>query len=402
MQVDIELKQTIRAIDLALSAGRKRQSAKTGFVHGFATDDFALDTIPVYENFCFAFALFRQKTAESIQEGKQILERLFAFQTEAGDFPTYLHEFPKCFDFHLSLKIAPILIHILNDFGFVLKEEFKSQIKKCLEKAIKPPQSPLWEHRYLACRGIRSVIDFKSLQSARDWFEAIVSLELLGERDFPIPYHEKLQVFLGDHFVQEKDNLQPIALEYVLAEKEGFSSRLLQDHLHQLHSAVLLPFTSTQKGMSDIALKENPPSIFWNSNEHLNSLCFPFGKWEGENRIIFEIVKPFEMGRNDIFEASIYCNASSDLRFQVNGEKGTVFYVGDVISILSSEAKFDLSFEILEGNGDFCGHLFLSNRPGQISCKGSDSYKAFDQCIGLRTLRRDDALKIGVNVTWKS
>lgn len=393
IQVDSVLKKTIRFIDLAMAAGRKRQSPKTGFVHGFATDDLALDTIPTYENFCFAFALFRQKTGESILEGKELIEKLLAFQTEDGNFPIYLHDYPKCWDVHLSLKIAPMLIHILREFSSVLKEDFKSKIEKCLQKAIVFPKNPSWEHRFLACKGIRP--NQIAPSSPDEWFEWIVSMQLFDQTSaYPIPYHAAFQMFLGNHSVQEKEKVQPVAIEYALAEQQGFSKRLMQDRLHQLHSALLFPLTSSCETYSDVVRKEESPCLFWASDERVNSLCFPQGKWEKENRIVFDLAHPSEIGRGDLFELSMYCNLSEDLAVRINGQRGMIFYLGDVVSIITSTRQIDISFDLLEGNGDFCGHLAQGNRPGQIACKGSHAYDAYDWHIGLRTLRRDYPVKV--------
>ena len=133
MSVD-ELKKQIRAVDLALAACRKRQSPRTGFVHLFAGEESSPDTIPIYENFLFAFALFRQKTAESVLEGKELVERLIGFQTECGNFPTYLHDFPRCWDHSLPLKVAPIAVQLLRAFGSVLGAELKALLEKSIEK----------------------------------------------------------------------------------------------------------------------------------------------------------------------------------------------------------------------------------------------------------------------------
>ena len=71
----------MRTIDLAYSAGKNRQSPRTGLVHG---EGLFADTISIYDNFCYAYALLCQKRAETVIEAKSILTRLFSFQTGAG------------------------------------------------------------------------------------------------------------------------------------------------------------------------------------------------------------------------------------------------------------------------------------------------------------------------------
>ena len=90
---------------IAMSAAKKRISSQTGFIHYWRDDPYLSrqDTIPSVENFIHAYALFRTKTVEHIQEGKALLEKLLAFEVD-GNFPIYLHEFPKCADSRLPAE----------------------------------------------------------------------------------------------------------------------------------------------------------------------------------------------------------------------------------------------------------------------------------------------------------
>ena len=56
------------------------------------------ELIPLYDNFCFAIALIRQKSVEGVREGQALLERLYAFQAPkglpcAGNFPSIFMTF---------------------------------------------------------------------------------------------------------------------------------------------------------------------------------------------------------------------------------------------------------------------------------------------------------------------
>jgi hypothetical protein len=76
-------------------------SKRTRFLHWDGPYEKKHDTIPIFENLCYATALMRLKEKESYLEGKELLDRLMAFQME-GKFPYALHDYPKClksFDF---------------------------------------------------------------------------------------------------------------------------------------------------------------------------------------------------------------------------------------------------------------------------------------------------------------
>src|SRR5690242_7429818 len=119
----------MKSIELAIKAGRVRQSPLTGFVHhNYENSERAAETIPVYENFCFALALFRTKSVENVLEAKALLERLFAFQALEG-FPIYLHEFPQVKSRKLEQKLAIVAQFFLRDFSSVLGDFLRSKLE---------------------------------------------------------------------------------------------------------------------------------------------------------------------------------------------------------------------------------------------------------------------------------
>ncbi len=64
-----------KPIELNLAAAKKRKSAQTGFIHYYP---FSLplephDTIPLYENFCYALALLRSRLSDHVLEAKSLL-----------------------------------------------------------------------------------------------------------------------------------------------------------------------------------------------------------------------------------------------------------------------------------------------------------------------------------------
>ncbi len=376
-----DLKKQIRAIDLAVAAGQKRRSPRTGFVHLFPNEE-ASDTIPLYENFCFAFALFRQKTAESVTIGKEIIGRLLAFQGADGNFPLYLHDFPRCYDFQMPLKVAPILIYLLRLFPGVLGD-LKPIIETALQKALslKPPEKPLWQNRYRACMGL-PLLPVDPLEfTAADWTDWVITSQLGGNSNLELPYDPALQLLMvSSRFaIQEKGEPRPNPLEWLLAEGQ-YSPRHLRDHPHQLLCAPLFP-----TAYAPLSLNETSFRRYW-SGSTLHSLV---GKG-----VVFDLPEGIEMGRGDLFEAALYCDISPETDIFIEGRRATSFRLGDTIIIQTPRLTMNLKFELTDGAGDFCGHIFRANRPSQI-CKG---YEAYDWQIGLRTLRRSSKAQIKITV----
>lgn len=402
-----DLKKQIRAVDLAVSSGRKRQSPRTGFVHLFSTDESASDTIPLYENFCFALALFRQKTSEAVLEGKELLERLLAFQAPHGNFPIYLHDFPRCWDPLLPLKIAPVLILLLRAFDSILGAELKEKLEYSLQKllecaeqrGLEKPYAPLWENRFLACIGRPlnplNTGDF----SAQDWFEWIVSTQIADWKEvFAIPYNAQLEVFIGvgSPEAQEKGEPRPSPIEWILAESSNgiSSSRLLRDHPDQLYCALLYPIDFTSCLDHDFAMQAGADGTYrlvWKGISLHSLAAFKASRisiQENQVELYYDLSQEMQIGREDLFEAAIYCDFSPETQIFIEGRKGTLFRLGETLSIKTPSLTIDVKCELLSGTGDFCGHLFRGNRPSQISCKGPLLYEAYDWQIGIRTLRR--------------
>jgi hypothetical protein len=129
--------------------------------------------------------------------------------------------------------------------------------------------------------------------------------------------------------------------------------------------------------MNDIV--KDGTSLYW-KEETIHSISAP-NSIDG----VFNLPLEFEMGRDDLVEVVYFCDASKELEIFIDGQKGTVFSLGQTITIKSSTRTFSLVFELLSGEGDFLGHISYSNRPNQIVKSGLD---AFDWKICLRTLRR--------------
>jgi hypothetical protein len=342
-------------VKLAVQAGRKRQSPRTGFVHDG-------EVIPIYENYCCAFALFRQKTKESVLEGKALLERLLALQCT----PVFFHDFPKCYDFQMPLKVAPMLIHLLRLFGPVLGD-LKEKIEEALKRLTRP-EKPAWENRYRACVGEPLLPVDTSQFSPQDWLEWVITSQLVGDSHFEIPYDEELQMILG-HDVQEKAEPRPHPIDWALAE-----GKIFKEHPLQLLAAPLFPISFTP-----IPWKPTSLRIFWKGTT-IHSLV---GKGT-----VFDLPEGGELG----FEASVFADINTSIF--VEGKKATVFRLGDKVTVKTSTKEISLRFQLTQGEGDFCGHIFRSNRPNQIE-KG---YETYDWQIGVRTLRRTPTAQLVVAI----
>jgi hypothetical protein len=372
---------------MAYAAGRKRQSSRTGFVHGADTNS---DTISIYDNFCFVYALLTQRKAAEILEAKALLLRLLDFQTADGAFPICLHDYPHSYDPYLGLKIAPILLRSLQ--GHIgCKDRIDAALQKILSFYQNKTLPPLWEFRYQICLGHKPpLIDVPPEQIWEYW----ISLQFLQTPtcDF---YYPKLG--LAPHLSTPQVQYEPAPhlIEWACAAAiDSFTPRLLAPHPAQLHLAALDKVELTHQPQDSLYKKE-PFKLYW-SDQSLHSLVLIADQIAIADAYI-DITLPatFEFGRDDLFEVQFFCDASPDLSIEIDGAKGTAFALNQPIQIKTPSLTCTLQFELLQGEGDFCGRIFRSNRPGQIA---AHQYEAYDWKIGLRTLRRSSDCII--RVSW--
>lgn len=115
---------TVRpSIDFALNWARSKQSSLTKYIHWNDLGN-PRDTIPVFENLCFALTLFRTKKKEHIFEAKELIGKILSFQTDSGSLPIFLHQYPVCYDAFINVKLLFCLIPIAREFARVLDSAF--------------------------------------------------------------------------------------------------------------------------------------------------------------------------------------------------------------------------------------------------------------------------------------
>lgn len=353
----------MKAVELALKAGRKRQSEITRFVH-FCTEhpEKSHETIPTYENFCFALALLRSRLAENVLEAKALLEKLLAFQV-GEEFPVYLHEYPHCRYAGLKSKLAPVVFFILRDFQTVLGDKLRERLQALQES----PEEVL------------------SPETPEEWGEFLIHSQITGQDKTPALKHWDTSClsFIGS---QRQERGEPAVTLYdlFLGEWGGrYSARALQDHPVHLRASLIYP--------AEVALPSSPLQSlqrqFWGNGQPTHTLVLNTQGIVEELADGFRITLPEKEVQEEV-EIAFFYNLHPDTYVTVNHQRATSFQLGDTIQIISKDRQFELSFARASGEGQFWGHLYRANRPGQLSCKGEDKHEAFDGVIGIRTIKR--------------
>ncbi len=379
---------------IAVAAGKKRISSQTGFVHYWRDDPYALrqDAIPIIENFIYAYALFRTKTVENIQEGKALLEKLLAFEVE-GNFPIYLHEFPKCLDSRLPLQIFAVLTYLLKDYSIALGEVWIRKIKALLERMssllnpqdIYPPRSP------------------------EEWAKLLIQLQIKEESlpEDKILWNSTLGVFTGECHQRWQEGYEPAVTLFDLFMDTCGKRALSVDNPVHLKAALVQPWKKQSPKASDdpfVALIDEKQrqclTFYWGSLERVHSLVLEAkkGTWmveQSEDEWLCTYTYDEQVpSEEDSVEWAFYLDDSSDHNILVSSEKATLFHPDDALTIHSQGVTISFQVQVDSSQGKWTGHISKGDRSFQKS--KSLPYGGYDWKMGWRTLQRKSEAKVTI------
>lgn len=478
---------TRKLVDLALSTGRHYQSAQTGYLHYFHAPhaDLLHHTIPIYDNVLYILALFRSRVVENIREAQNLLESLLNFQTEDGNFPFYLHEYPASKSFSLPIRLLAPFYWILKLFGHVLGQELRyaleTSIKKMVHflldvthiKSFNFPMTVRFAGGLLALgrhlnenewqeKGKQLLKEIDVSCHSEDWLSTSHIADILiafsmSKEGFDLDnwdrfihfckqsWHAKLATYCGPRITEHQFHSYPVVSLYELF--MGYLSG--QCEIRTNHSAIELleavlifpiPFFETSvelesvdqfSGMykdvkwlclkqpeSALALLEKtsaveerihktftPFSLIWGDAIHPHSFVCQGGNakiinYHWNNPVVELIFELEQLKSNDYDSAREICfflDIYPELMITAKDVRTTVFELNQLIQItLQNGKELTIKFELLEGKGNFLGHIAQANRPSQLKQVDVKKLQVYDWIIFLRTLRRSEKCKIKV------
>lgn len=447
--------------ELAIEYGQKLISKQTGFIHLYRGKDEGIhDTIPILENFCYAYALLRSRKKENIEKAKTLFDKLLPFQADSGSFPIYLHEYPNCNSLCLPLYLLPIMHWIRTKYFHLLGSELIEKLalaeKELLMFAKKNQAlfSTPFQYLFFAILSlheqdfnrdklleVQQELESKAFSfSTRTW-ETILLSYLVFEMDFGQQrlmeiaynfYHEDLQSYAGPAYYQHQERFEPSCTFFDLFFTQDKISTIRLSNPSFVH--LLSPFIRTidfshlnkncdmnheeyflmqRENFSLFACKTMPEirkngthllRILWKGQKQLHSLAIQevFTAVDtklSENDIEMIFTLPDEVpDREETMELSVYFNRSEENKIFVNGIKATSFHLEDKLELQSYHRNFTLSFSLVEGEGKFWGHIMRHNRPSQTH---KSTLECHDMKLALRTIGRSSKAKLKLHIAFK-
>ncbi len=340
-------------------------------------------------------------------------------------------------DFRLSLGDA-LATHLDRLIARIISHGYKMHAQRPLSSAaefrlksyFEPASVPSWVPK-----------------TAEEWADLLITQQMTGKTLASAlqEWHPQLCVFLGSQ-THVRAEPKVTLFDVFMGHYHGvYSRRALEDKRTALLASLIQPFAETFSLIARESICESPYTVYWGSPAQLHSLTLDskavfnrpisklallgkidnfcadspqnfesmckymvekfcdedakkinfskqseFRKRSNRDTNDFSVLLPprvFQEGE-DALEVSCYVNVHPQHRLQINGTPATTFQLGDVVEVICEDRSFRLKFTLVEGEGQFFGHLLRANRPNQRAKQLK--FETFDWQIALRTIRRSE------------
>lgn len=86
-------------------------------------------------------------------------------------------------------------------------------------------------------------------------------------------------------------------------------------------------------------------------------------------------------------DIAFYVDHHEGLEIKVGNNTATTFQLGEKLIIVDESITVTLTFELIEGEGQFFGHVMRGNRPSQLGLRRENRFQSFDWRLFLRAVR---------------
>lgn len=393
-----------------LEAAREKRSSQTGFLH-------REDCIPLYENLCFALALFRTHVGEQVEEGKILLRRLFGFFSNG--FPIYLHEYPQKGSSSHQIRCALPLYYLLKKYQHVIEPPLKQQLCQIYESLVtEEVSSPLYQILQKAMRGEK--IPTYIPQFSHEWGLLLLAYQILEEKPSWVleealaRWHPELMVYSGEPVQEYQRGKEPELTLYDLFMAEysqATSKRISQVHSIHIQGALVFPFREKKTAASPSPFQVltrkgdwnaqgfHLMRFLWGDEGRIRSLVCQSDMELQKNRDRLDFIYSREVpNEKEQMELTFFTEYDSEAQLFVEGKKQTVFHLGEIVEIRTKEKRVKLLFSLEKGEGIFMGHICRGNRLAQLATNGPKDFTSYDWKIGLRSIDRTPETVIGLRI----
>lgn len=420
----------------AIEYARSRQSSLTTMIHLSHVSPHSWETIPIFENLCFVIALFRSHVMANTLEGRELLDKILAFQISAGEhtglFPRYVHEYPGVQRKGYLISIALALYRLKRHHAQVLHVELQQALSRAIGRLIEALQEQTWmDSISVLLRVMQGELpDRESLlalrpRSIRECIYLLHITQILFMQEHPNAT-EMFQHLTSHWSSQMNAYIGPLEKEWYLCGEEPISlfhyfmhtitgtKRQIAPGLVHLHASLLYS--------SEKYLRENLPTCAQKlPNLHANWKIQQTGKflWQMCTQLPEQVCRGFHLfrilwvdgvvysmvcqqlvsmtyQRIDEIESTItfeeipeygleiHFRKTKNAKIYSNGKRATCFSTGEWITIDTGNSKLALQFTSPE-NIPAVATLSMHHRPAELQ----PSHSNVDWRLSIRVLSTD-------------
>lgn len=416
----------------SLRYARSRQSALTTMIHWSHVNPDSWETIPTFENLCFVIALFRSRTVANTLEGRQLLEKILAFQITSGDniglFPRYIHEYPNLQQRGYLISIVVALALLKSHHMQILHTELQQRLRRSIENLMEALEKQSWMDSISillqiiqgklpscdACLALRPtsvrectyllyIVQFLFLQEsshAGEVFHHLTSYWSTEMKSYMGPL-EKEYCLRGEEVVS--------LFHYFMIQITNSSFEIPLGMVH-LYSSLLYPLEYAPETLDKLPLLHE----HWNikqSGGFLWQMCNELPEQIGRGFHLFRILWqdeivhsmvcqqriPMTYSKIDEVESELtfedlpehglelYFRKTKNTKIYSKGKRATCFHTGEWITIHTGNTKIALQFTTSD-NASGVASLSMHHRPAELH----PNFSNIDWRLSIRILSIDN------------
>ena len=193
-----------------------------------------------------------------------------------------------------------------------------------------------------------------------------------------------------------------------------FQKGLLKQQAWQMIGSLEWAYTVLEKKESyhpSVDKTVTPFRLIWGDRHRVHSLVCQGGCYEkvegmmekNSIQLIFELKdSPEGEERTQHREIEFFVDFHPDILFTLNGHTANTFELGQQVTLSFGKHQLLLTFDLLQGEGSFLGHVMRGNRPSQVDNKGERRFQAYDWTFFLRTIRRQSPCRLRATLLFQT